>query len=124
MAGTRAARVAVTLVVAAVTSAWAAQAGLGAQPATPVKVAGNPVKGKKVYLSNCAACHRLKAAGSVGANGPNLDKTADSYAKLISVVTNGGKPTAKYPTSMAGYKSVLTKTQIQDLAAFVYTSTH
>lgn len=117
-------RTAAGLIVAVIASAFVAPLGSGAPTATPVKVVGNPVKGKKVYLTNCAACHALKAAGAVGNIGPNLNKTADSYAKIVSFVTNGGKPTAKYPTAMVAFKNVLTKTQIQDLAAFVYTSTH
>ncbi len=31
---------------------------------------------------------------------------------------------AKYTTQMVGYKGVLTPTQINDVAAFVYVSTH
>jgi cytochrome c oxidase subunit 2 len=99
--------------------------------ATPI--AGNPKKGKVVFVNtNCGACHTLKAAAALGNIGPNLDKAAArlTMATLVEAVTNGGATVmtkaqvAKYSTRMVAYKDVLTPTQIRDVAAFVYASTH
>ena len=98
--------------------------------ATPPLV-GNPKKGKVVFVNtNCGSCHTLKAAGALGNIGPNLDKTNLTQATLIKAVTNGGGTVmtpaarAKYTTQMVAYKGVLTPTQIKDVAAYVYVSTH
>lgn len=99
--------------------------------ATP-KLIGNPKAGKTVFTTTCGACHTLKAAAAVGNIGPNLDKVAGALteATLIKAVTNGGSTVmtkaavAKYTTLMVAYKGVLTPKQIDDVAAFVYTSTH
>jgi len=97
--------------------------------ATPL--VGNPKKGKVVFVNtNCGSCHTLKAAGALGNIGPNLDKTNLTQATLIKAVTNGGGTVmtpaarAKYTTQMVAYKGVLTPTQIKDVAAYVYVSTH
>lgn len=34
---------------------------------------GDPVAGKALFVSTCAACHTLAAAGTTGTIGPNLD---------------------------------------------------
>ncbi len=79
---------------------------------------GNAVNGKKVFVSTgCGACHTLKAAAGTGVVGPNLDKTKPAYAKVIDRVTNG-------KGAMTSYKAILSKTQIQDVAAFVSTAKH
>jgi mono/diheme cytochrome c family protein len=97
--------------------------------ASPANVPGNPVAGKRLFLTNayirpCGSCHTLKAAGSYGDLGPNLDKVKPSYAKAIRVITNGVPPTARYRTGMSAFGDVFSKKQIQDLAAFIYISTH
>ena len=88
--------------------------------------------GKAVFSSTCAACHTLTAAGAVGNIGPNLDKVANALteAKIITAITDGGAAimtkaaVAKYQTQMVAYKGTLSTSQIQDVAAFIYTSTH
>jgi cytochrome c6 len=97
--------------------------------ASPANVPGNPVAGKRLFVTNayirpCGSCHTLKAAGSYGDLGPNLDKVKPSYAKAIRVITNGVSPTARYRTGMSAFGDVFSKKQIQDLAAFIYISTH
>ena len=80
--------------------------------------AGNPTAGKAVFASaGCATCHTLKAANSHGYVGPNLDTLKPSYAKIVKQVTNGG-------AVMPAFKTQLTATQIKNVAAFVYASTH
>ena len=41
---------------------------------------GDPVSGKKLFVTNCSACHALGDAGTKGVVGPNLDD-AFHYAK-------------------------------------------
>ena len=88
-----------------------------AMPAFAATNPGNAKKGKVIFVANCSTCHVLKAANARGTIGPNLDKKRTPYAKIVTIVTNG-------KGVMTAYKSVLTKTQIQDVSAFVYTSTH
>jgi|SRR5579862_3265070 len=81
-------------------------------------VQGNATAGKQVFeTAGCKGCHTLKAAGATGTVGPNLDQLKPAYARIVLQVTNGGK-------IMPPFKSSLSTTQIQDVAAFVYTSTH
>jgi mono/diheme cytochrome c family protein len=111
-------------------------AGSATSPATltvvvsaPV-VVGNAAAGKSLFVSTCAACHTLKAAGAQGTLGPNLDDVPLPQATLIAAITNGGSTVmtsaevAKYQTTMVAYKGTLSTTQIEDIAAFVYASTH
>ncbi len=98
--------------------------------ATAPKLVGNAKVGKPIFINTCGVCHTLRAAKSVGNIGPNLDKTALSEAVIIKAITNGGASVmsktaaAKYTTQMTAYKNVLTPAVIQNVAAFVYTSTH
>ena len=103
-------------------------AALGHPTATPPLV-GNSKAGKVVFLSTCAACHTLKAAGAQGQIGPNLDKVRLSQALLIKAITNGGASImtkaqiAKYTTQMQAYKYLGVKS-IQNISRYVYESTH
>jgi cytochrome c6 len=79
---------------------------------------GDPVAGKSVFASaGCGGCHTLKAAGSNGAVGPNLDQLKPDAARVAHQVEVGGGP-------MPSFKATLSAKQIQDVAAFVATSTH
>ena len=81
-------------------------------------VKGDPVAGKKVFTSaGCTGCHTLKAAGSTGTVGPNLDQLKPPEARIVHQVEVGGGP-------MPAFKGTLSAAQIQNVAAFVYTSTH
>ena len=82
-----------------------------------VKNPGDPANGKKLFVSTgCGSCHTLRAAGTKGTTGTNLDKSKPSYSKTVDVVTKGAK-------GMPAFKGVLTTAQIQDVAAFVDSST-
>jgi mono/diheme cytochrome c family protein len=97
-----------------------ASAALAAAVAIPAFAATNPgsaKKGKAVFVANCTTCHVLKAANGRGTIGPNLDKKKPKYALIVSRVTNG-------KGTMTAYKAILSKAQIQDVAAFVYNATH
>lgn len=109
---------------AAILAPWA----FGYSAAVP-KVVGNAAAGKRIFVSStfsCYMCHTLSAAGATGTRAPNLDKVKPAYATIIKFVTNGRKQSARYPTGMPTYGGPLgplSKQQIQDLAAFIYTST-
>ena len=116
---------AVLVLIAAVT----APSALAQRTAAP-KLVGNAKAGKAVFISTCSACHTLKAAGAQGQIGPNLDKTRLTEATIVKAITNGGATVmtkaqlAKYTTQMVAYKGVLSPAIINNIAAFVYTSTH
>ncbi len=94
-----------------------------APPATttttaPATTAGDPVAGKAVFASaGCGGCHTLKAANASGSVGPNLDTLKPALAIIVHQVEVGGGP-------MPAFKGSLSDKQIQDVAAFVYASTH
>ena len=79
--------------------------------------AGDAAAGEAVFVSaGCGACHTLKAAGSTGNIGPNLDEAKPDLALVIDRVTNGKSP-------MPSFKGQLSEKQIQDVAAYVVAST-
>jgi mono/diheme cytochrome c family protein len=85
---------------------------------TAAQVQGDPAAGKAIFGSaGCASCHTLSAAGSTGTVGPNLDQLKPAYDRIVTQVTNGG-------AVMPPFKGQLSDEQIQDVAAFVFTSTH
>jgi len=79
--------------------------------------AGNASAGKAIFASaGCASCHTLKAAGSHGTVGPNLDDRRPSADKVVERVTEG-------KGVMPSFKGQLTTAQIQSVAAFVSSAT-
>lgn len=115
-------RPAIVLVLLVVTLLLPATASPATQP-------GNAAIGKKLFLQAgvfCGSCHTLKAAGSTGRDGPNLDKAKPTYAAVVAIVSKGRNPSKKWPTGMPGYahNSELSKAAIRDLAAFIARATH
>jgi mono/diheme cytochrome c family protein/uncharacterized cupredoxin-like copper-binding protein len=79
---------------------------------------GDPVAGAAVFASaGCGSCHILKAAGSTGQVGPSLDDVAPDQSTVVQQVTNGGE-------IMPAFSPQLSATQINNVAAYVYKSTH
>jgi mono/diheme cytochrome c family protein len=77
---------------------------------------GDAVAGKAVFNSaGCGSCHTLKAAGSTGTVGPNLDQLKPDFARVKHQVEVGGGP-------MPAVKGQLSAKQINDVAAFVSSS--
>jgi mono/diheme cytochrome c family protein len=114
-------------------AALAAAAVLAATAAAGPSVAGNPARGKALFSRPgvfCGSCHTLKAAKSNGRDGPDLDRAKPSYDRIVEIVSKGSEASRRWPTGMPKYAGkkgtygVLPKTQIQDLAAFVYSATH
>ncbi len=79
---------------------------------------GDPANGVKVFASaGCGGCHTLKAAGSSGNVGPNLDDAKPDFAKAVNRVTNGSGV-------MPSFKGQLSDQEIADVAQYVVDSTH
>ena len=78
---------------------------------------GSSTNGKTVFASSgCGGCHMLKAAGSTGTVGPDLDALKPDYRAVTAQVTNGGG-------AMPSFKQKLKTQQIADVAAYVVDST-
>ena len=85
---------------------------------TAPEAAGDAAAGKKVFTSaGCSGCHTLAAAGSTGNVGPNLDDAKPDRDLIHERVTNGKPP-------MPSFKGQLSEKEIEDVVAFVYSSTH
>ncbi len=97
---------------------------------TAPPVLGDLKAGEATFVSTCGVCHRLSAAKTVGTIGPDLDKVRLADATIVRAITNGGasvmskSAVARYSTQMIAYKGSLSTSQIKDVAAFVFTSTH
>ena len=84
-------------------------------PANPPKPArpGGAADGKTVFATaGCTGCHTLKAAGSTGTVGPNLDEAKPSKELVTDRVTNG-------QGGMPSFKGQLSEAQIQAVADYV-----
>jgi mono/diheme cytochrome c family protein len=81
-------------------------------------VTGDPAAGKAVFASaGCSGCHTLKAAGATGNVGPNLDQLKPAEDVVKNQVIHGGG-------AMPAFGGQLSAAQIQNVAAYVYVSTH
>ncbi len=73
----------------------------------------NASPGQVVYAqSTCGSCHTLKAAGSSGTVGPNLDGKHLTAATVERYVRSGGG-------GMPSFSGQLSDSQIQQVATFV-----
>ena len=78
---------------------------------------GDVNAGRQIFTSvGCTGCHTLVAVGSTG--GVDLDDLKPSLAVAIDNITNGNAE------GMPAWAGQLTKTQIQNVAAFVYCATN
>lgn len=78
---------------------------------------GDAAAGEAVFAKNgCGSCHTLAAAGAAGNVGPNLDEAQPELELVIDRVTNGAG-------AMPAFGDSLDEQQIQDVAAYVVTST-
>jgi len=84
-------------------------------PANPPKPSspGGATDGKTVFATaGCTGCHTLKAAGSTGTVGPNLDDAKPPKELVIDRVTNG-------QGGMPSFKGQLSEAQIEAVATYV-----
>jgi mono/diheme cytochrome c family protein len=68
--------------------------------------------GKQIFVAKCGGCHTLKAAGTTGTQGPNLDVLKPPFARAKNQVIKGGG-------IMPAFKGVLSDAQIEAVARFV-----
>ena len=71
-------------------------------------------KGLEIFneTAACAACHVLKAAGSEGNIGPNLNEIRPEINRVIAAVTNG-------IGVMPAYEGLLTEDEIKSVSYYV-----
>lgn len=81
------------------------------KPATSVPVAAGP--GKQLFAATCGRCHTLKAAGTSGEVGPNLDQLKPDLARVLAAIKNGGTGLGIMPVNL------YTGQQAQQVAEFV-----
>ena len=76
-------------------------------------------KGLEIYQNKaqCGTCHALKAAGSTGDIGPNLDQLKPSMDRIIYVVTNG-------IGVMQAWEGILTSEEIEAVSYYVFNVTN
>ena len=103
------------VIVAALVTVLLAGCGGGDDKSSSDDQANSP--GAKVFAdAGCGTCHTLKAAGTNGKVGPNLDEAQPDVDKVKRQVTNGG-------AGMPSFRDKLTEQQINDVAEFVSSST-
>jgi cbb3-type cytochrome c oxidase subunit III len=68
--------------------------------------------GKQIFVAKCGGCHTLKAAGTTGTQGPNLDVLKPPFARAKDQVIKGGG-------IMPAFKGTLSDAQIEAVARFV-----
>ena len=90
----------------------ASVAGQGGSSAPPSQLGTD---GKTIFTSQCASCHTLKAAGTSGTIGPNLDQLKPSQAVVQHQVEVGGGV-------MPAFEGKLTPAQITAVAKYVSSS--
>ena len=76
-------------------------------------------KGLEIFneTAACATCHILKAAGSQGNIGPNLDTVSMTIESVVDMVTNGLGVMPAF-----GEGDMLTKEEIETVSYFVVNS--
>ena len=67
--------------------------------------------------AQCGACHTLKAVGSAGNIGPDLDLLKPQIPQIIVAVTNG-------IGVMQAWEGILTPEEIEAVAYYVFNSTN
>ena len=74
-------------------------------------------KGKEVFLGagNCAACHTLSDAGSIGEIGPNLNQIRPQVQTILMSVRNG-------IGVMPAMDGILSDEEIEAVAHYVFIS--
>ena len=128
---------ATTQTTASTTTAATGANTTGAATTTPTTTAattaaGNPAQGNSVFASNgCGACHTFRPAGSSATIGPDLDtkpaldakKSNMQLAAFIqeSIVNPNAYIASGYAKGVMPqtFGSTLTKTQLDDLVAFI-----
>jgi len=93
--------------VAAYVASVAGQNGAEAKPPSQLGT-----DGKTIFSAECGSCHTLKAAGTTGTVGPNLDQLKPAFPIAQHQVEHGGGV-------MPAFKGTLTQAQIDAVAHYV-----
>ncbi|HET7571957.1 MAG TPA: cytochrome c [Gaiellaceae bacterium] len=132
--GTKTVTATVTVTSAAATQATTTSAAPATTAATTTSAAaaGNPTAGKSVFASaGCGSCHTFQPAGTSGAVGPDLDSKPTEDAQKAnmqlaafvheSIVDPNAYISSGYPKGIMPetYGDQLSKTQLDDLVAFI-----
>jgi cbb3-type cytochrome c oxidase subunit III len=87
----------------------------GVNGPNPKSTSTKSTNGKTIFTTSCGSCHTLKAAGTTGTIGPNLDQLKPAFAIAKAQVEHGGGV-------MPAFKGKLTDQQITSVAKFVSSS--
>jgi cytochrome c6 len=91
-------------------------AGAAACGGSGQKKEGDPVAGKRIFVSaGCGQCHALAAAGTRGIIGGPLDGIPHRFDDVVARVRDGGG-------GMPSFLKKLSPAEIDDVAAFVATA--
>lgn len=71
-------------------------------------------EGKEIFTSTCGGCHTLKAAGTSGEVGPNLDELEPDLATVEHQVVNGGGAMPAF-----GKEGILNAKEVKAVATYV-----
>jgi mono/diheme cytochrome c family protein len=107
-------RIIITLVTGACLAATMLVLATGGGAAT--SASPNTPANKAFFKKTCGSCHTLKAAGTHGAVGPNLNTTRPSLARIITQITQGGRFMPAFGMNNGGS---LTPAQIKAVAQYV-----
>jgi cytochrome c oxidase subunit I len=69
--------------------------------------------GKQLFTDNCGSCHTLKAAGTSGTVGPNLDQLKPTKPAVLAAIAKGGAGSGTMP------KDIVTGKDAEAVAAYV-----
>jgi mono/diheme cytochrome c family protein len=110
-------RILIGCFVAAIASFAAVAPVAGARAGAAPK--GDVALGKRLFKTNCGACHSSKAAGTVAKGkhtGPSFDTRRESFARTFRVLVEG-------QGEMLAFTDRLTFAQLRDVAAFLELAT-
>jgi cbb3-type cytochrome c oxidase subunit III len=93
-----------------------AVAGQRGHKPTPVPTT-RPRDGRQLFQLFCGSCHSLKAAGTTGTKGPNLDAAQPDANQVIDKVVHGGD-------GMPSFKNTLSQAENKAIASFVARATN
>lgn len=84
-------------------AANAVPAQITAAPAKTKAAAAPAVAGpgKQLFATKCGSCHTLKAAGTHGTAGPNMDDLLPDAAQVEAAIHNGGAGSGAMPKGLA-----------------------
>jgi mono/diheme cytochrome c family protein len=111
-------------------SQWLQRLRSGKQPgagggAAPAPSGGGAASGKQVFASaGCSGCHTLKAAGSTGTTGPNLDQGLKGKSPAFirqSIVAPDAEITNGYSAGIMpkNFKDTLPPAQLAALVSYL-----